>query len=89
MKTTSAPSFDKLPKIFDGLLKLLAPRPIRDEVGYKNTVEVVDALAGHKLTADQDDYLLFLSVLVESYETDTLPKRRKPSGPSMLRYVLE
>ena len=54
MKTVSALSFDDLPKTFDGLLKLHAPRPIHDEVGYENTVELVDLLAGQKLNKDQD-----------------------------------
>ena len=35
MKTVSALSFDDLPKTFDGLLKLHAPRPIHDEGGYR------------------------------------------------------
>jgi len=88
MKTVSALSFDDLPKTFDGLLKLHAPRPIHDEVGYENAVELVDLLAGQKLNKDQDDYLLILSAIVERYEGDTLPKRRPISGLSMLKYVL-
>lgn len=88
MKTISALSFDDLPKTFDGLLRLHAPRPIHDEVGYENTVEVVDLLAGQKLNQDQDDYLLLLSSIIERYEADTLPKRRRISGLSMLKYIL-
>lgn len=82
-------TFDRLPTTFDGLIKLHAPRPIHDEVGYKNTVEVVDALAGHRLNKDQEDYLLLLSTLVERHEADTLPKRPRVSGVSMLRYLLD
>ena len=81
-------AFDRLPTTFDGLIKLHAPRPIHDEVGYKNTVEVVDALAGHELNQDQGDYLLLLSTLIERHEADTLPKRPRVSGLSMLRYLL-
>ena len=89
MKTTTQLSFNKLPTTFDGLIRFHVPRPIHDEVGYENTVEIVDALAGHKLNQDQEDYLLLLSGLVERYEADTLPKHRPPSGLSMLKYVLE
>jgi len=89
MKTATRLSFDRLPATFDGLIKLHVPRPIHDEIGYRNTVEIVDTLAGQKLNPDQEDYLLLLSALVERYEADILPKRRPVSGLSMLKYVLE
>jgi HTH-type transcriptional regulator / antitoxin HigA len=82
-------TFEQMPATFDGLIKLHAPRPIHDEVGYKNTVEMVDALAGHPLNKDQEDYLLLLSALIERYEADTLPKRSRITGLAMLRYLLE
>lgn len=88
MKTSSKLSFSRLSRTYDKLIKLHVPRPIHDEVGYKNTVEVVDALAGHQVNEDQDDYLLVLSGLVERYESDSLPERRPISGLSMLKYVL-
>lgn len=88
MKTTTKPSFSRLPTTFDGLIRLHAPRPIHDKTDYENTVEVIDALAGHKLNSDQKDYLLVLSGLVERYEADTLPKRPKLSGVDMLNYIL-
>ncbi len=82
-------TIEQLPTTFDGLIKLHAPRPIHDEIGYKNTVEMVDALAGHRLNKDQEDYLLLLSALVERYEADTLPKRPRVTGLAMLRYLLD
>ena len=82
-------TFVKMPATFDGLIKLHAPRPIHDNVGYKNTVEMVDALAGQPLNRDQEDYLLLLSALVERYEADTLPKRPRVKGLAMLRYLLD
>jgi HTH-type transcriptional regulator/antitoxin HigA len=89
MKTSRKLTFDRLPTTFEGLIKRHPPRPIHDDVGYRNTLEVVDALAGHPLNKDQEDYLLLLSALVERYEADTLPKRRRVSGLEMLRYVLD
>jgi HTH-type transcriptional regulator / antitoxin HigA len=88
MKTSSKLSFSRLPKTYDKLIKFHVPRPIHDEVGYRNTVEVVDALAGQQVNEDQDDYLLVLSGLVERYESESLPERRPISGLSMLKYVL-
>ena len=89
MKTTSKVSFRKLPKTYDKLIKFHVPRPIHDEVGYQNTVEVVDALAGQQVNEDQEDYLLVLSGIVERYESETLPAPRPISGLAMLKYVLE
>jgi HTH-type transcriptional regulator/antitoxin HigA len=89
MKTTSIVSFERLPKTYDKLIKFHVPRPIHDEVGYKNTVEVVDALAGQQVNEDQEDYLLVLSGIVERYEAETLPEPQPISGLSMLKFVLE
>ena len=89
MKTNSKVPFGKLPKTYDKLIKFHVPRPIHDEVGYKNTVEVIDALAGQQINEDQEDYLLVLSGIVERYESETLPAPRPISGLAMLRYVLE
>lgn len=89
MKTARLLSFDRLPPTFDRLIKLHPPRPIHDEVGYKNTVEIVDLLAGHSLNRDQEDYLLLLSALVERYETDTLPALPKSTGLDLLRHLLQ
>ena len=88
MKPTRKLGFERLPTTFDGLIKLHPPRPIHDKVGYQNTVEIVDALAGHPLNGDQEDYLLLLSTLVERYEADTLPKRPRVSGVELLHYLL-
>ena len=89
MKAAIKTSLAQLPKSFDGLVRFHAPRPIHDTAGYDNAVEIVDALAGHRLNEDQEDYLLVLSTLVERYEADTLPSPRRVSGRSMLRYVLD
>ncbi len=89
MKNVRKPAFARLPATFDGLIKRHAPRPLHEAVAYANTVEIVAALAGHKLNRDQDDYLLLLSALVERYEADTLPKRPRVSGVEMLKYLLE
>lgn len=89
MKTTGQLSFAKLPKTYDGLIRLHMPRPIRDKVGYANTVEIVDAMAGHKLNRDQADFLDLLSDLVERYEHETVAPAPSATGLEMLKFLME
>lgn len=90
VNTTFAHSaFSDLPTTYDGLVRLHMPRPIHDEATYRNTVELVDALAGHDLNPDQDDYLDLLSTLIERYEAATLPPRPARSPVEMLKYLME
>jgi len=67
-KKTGMRPFGKMPKTFNGLCRLLPPRPIHDAADHESATEMIDALAGHELNADQEDYLLSLSVLVGAYE---------------------
>lgn len=80
---------DELPKSYTELVALHAPRPIHDQVSYDNTVHLVDALAGHRLNKDQEDYLDILSQQVEAYEDDHLNPIRKITGLEMLRFLLQ
>lgn len=77
-----------LPQRYAELVEWHLPRPIHDEVAYQNTVEIVDALAGHKLNADQEDYLELLSRLVEAYEEENVPALTKGSAQDRLKYLL-
>lgn len=43
-------SFARLPKTYAGLVAVHMPRPTHDKAAYDNAVELVHALAGHKLT---------------------------------------
>ena len=90
MKKTSL-SFPRLPTTFDGLVKFHPPRPIHDQVAYENTVEIVDvlAVAGPQLNADQDDYLVLLSTLIERYDADHVEKLPASTGLDLLKYLLE
>lgn len=62
--------FAKLPRDYHGLVMMFMPRALHDEIDYENTVEVIDALAGHELSDDQELYLDTLSTLVEVYENE-------------------
>jgi len=91
MKTTGSKNeFANLPKDYVGLCRLHLPRPISDKVDFENVTEITDAMAGHKLTADQEDYFDLLCRLIEDYEKEyaqlTAPKI---SGLDALRHLLD
>ena len=66
--TTDTMSFDQLPTDYAGLVRFFMLRPISDDVQLDSATELIDLMAGHDLTLDQDDYLDVLSDLVDKYE---------------------
>ena len=82
-------NFATLPKTYLGLVALHLPRPIRDKVAYDNAVEIVHALAGHKLNRDQDDYLALMAKLLEDYESENVPEPKEISGVESLKFLLD
>ena len=78
-----------MPKGYAGLCQLHIPRPIRDKVDFENVVEITDALAGHSLTPDQDDYFDLLCRLIEDYEKENGLGAPKASGLAALRHLLD
>ena len=91
MKTTHRMmDFRRMPKDYAGLVRMLPPRPIHDKVDLANATEILDAMAGHDLTADQEDYLDVLSDLVHKYEAAQEAALRAESTPvERLRFVVE
>jgi HTH-type transcriptional regulator/antitoxin HigA len=91
MKSThSLIQFARLPKDYEGLCRLHMPRPIRDKVDLGNVVEITDAMAGHKLTADQEDYFDLLCRLIEDYEREEAGVAApEATGVEVLRHLLE
>ncbi len=84
------PRFADLPRDYAGLVALLPPRPIHDAVDAANVSEIVFEMAGHTLTADQEDYLEALSVFLEQYEQETVKwPGKQPTGLDCLRHLLE
>jgi antitoxin component HigA of HigAB toxin-antitoxin module len=90
MKTaTRSMDFRRMPRDYAGLVGLFPPRPIHDKTDLANATEIIDALAGHDLTPDQEDYLDVLSDLVAKYEQAHSPARRTTSTPlKRLRYLV-
>lgn len=74
---TALPRFSALPKTYGALCRRHMPRTIHDGIELNVTTEIIDLMAGHKLTKDQDDYLTTLADLVAVYEenqVEHLPK---------------
>jgi len=64
----SLPRFSALPKTYEALCRLHMPRTIHDGIELDSATEIIDLMAGHKLTKDQEDYLTTLADLVAVYE---------------------
>jgi HTH-type transcriptional regulator/antitoxin HigA len=89
MKATRARvEFDRLPKEYAGLCRLLTPRPIHDKSESQNVLEITDAMAGHELTPDQEDYFDLLCRLVEDYEQEHVAAP-KVSALEALEHLLD
>jgi HTH-type transcriptional regulator/antitoxin HigA len=82
-------SFKNLPKTYSALLELQMLRPVHDRVDYENALEILEAMAGHHLNRDQDDYFEALSLLVEAYESASLPSLPAKKGLSILKHLVE
>ena len=90
MKTKSILTFASMPKDYSALCQVFPPRPIHDEVGYRNTVEIADAFAGFedRMTPDQNDYFDLLCQLIEDYET-TSSKGPRVTGLALLVHLVK
>ena len=72
MKTrprTKPLSHADIPQEYSQLVALLMPRPLHDDVDYRNALAVLDAMAGFKMNRDQEDYFEAVAIFVEKYET--------------------
>ena len=70
MKTATRLNFETMPKGYAGLCRMLTPRPIHDKVEFEYVTKITDAMAGHKLTPDQEDYFDLLCRLIEDYDKE-------------------
>jgi len=90
-KTTRKPlTIGDIPTQWDDLLDLYPLRPIHDRVDQHNVTRIIDAMAGHDLTEDQEDYLDSITTLLNAYESEHhgVPTRTF-SGLEMLRSLLD
>ncbi|MFA6134113.1 MAG: transcriptional regulator [Phycisphaerae bacterium] len=80
-QTATKNKFRPLPKTYAGLVAVLPPRPIHDDVDLANASEMIDRLAGFALNADQEDYLEAISTFIEAYEADRFPMDHSRLAP--------
>jgi antitoxin component HigA of HigAB toxin-antitoxin module len=88
MKTVTRLNFAGVPKDYTGLCRMLTPRPIHDKVDFENVSEITDAMAGHKLTPDQEDYFDLLCRLIEDYEKEHV-NAPKATALDALQHLLD
>lgn len=81
--------FARLPTDYIGLCRVFLPRPIKDKLDLENVTEIADAMAGHNLSPDQEDYFDLLCRLIEDYEKAQGLTAPRISGLEALRHLLE
>ncbi len=67
MKTRTL-THDDIPETYAELVGLFMPRPLHDDVDYRNALSVLDAMAGFEMNADQEDYFDAIATFIEKYE---------------------
>jgi antitoxin component HigA of HigAB toxin-antitoxin module len=88
-KASQKIAFGEIPRDYAALVAMFPPRPIHDPVDYANTLDVVMAMVGHKLTRDQDDYLRILSEMILHYDREHDQPRKRGTVPQRLRYLVK
>ncbi len=68
-------------KDYHGLVRMFPLRPLHDKIDLDNATEITDAMAGHKLNRDQEDYFAVLGTLINEYEQAHLPQPRRKHDP--------
>jgi HTH-type transcriptional regulator/antitoxin HigA len=61
---------DDIPASYGQLVGLCMPRPLHDDVDYRNALAVMDAMAGFEMNADQQDYFEAIATFVEKFEAE-------------------
>jgi antitoxin component HigA of HigAB toxin-antitoxin module len=87
-KTSHKTEFARFPTDYPALVAMFPPRPIHDSIDYNNTMEIVTAMAGHKLTADQNDYLAILSEMILQYDRAHDEPRKRRTPHQRLKYLI-
>jgi antitoxin component HigA of HigAB toxin-antitoxin module len=89
MKTKTNLKFDLMVRDYPSLCRMFLPRPIHDEVGYENTVEIADIFAGFEdqMTNDQKDYFGLLCDLIENYDQEKATKAPTLRALDLLKHL--
>jgi HTH-type transcriptional regulator / antitoxin HigA len=81
--------FTEIPLDYTALVAMFPPRPIHDSVDYANTLEIVMAMAGHKLTRDQNDCLAILSEIILHYDRENDQPRKRGTPVQRLQFLIK
>jgi len=81
---TKTPSCRAIPKAYTELVALLMPRPLHDDIDYRNALQVLESMAGFKMNRDQEDYFDAIATFVEKYEAEYHAMDGKPMTPVQL-----
>jgi antitoxin component HigA of HigAB toxin-antitoxin module len=83
-------NFVDMPDDYAGLVSMYPPRPLHDQVDERNVEEIVNEMAGHELTSDQEDYLNLMSDLLLKHHAQQRSRRiRKRPVHKRLKYLME
>jgi len=80
MKTRTL-THDDIPGSYAELIGLCMPRPLHDDMDYRNALAVLDAMAGFEMNADQQDYFEAIATFVEKYEAKHLAINEEEMTP--------
>jgi HTH-type transcriptional regulator/antitoxin HigA len=87
-KTRRKITIARFPTDYPSLVAMFPPRLIHDSVDYENTMEIVLTMAGHKLSADQEDYLTILSEMILHYDRQHDQPRKRGTPHERLQYLV-
>jgi HTH-type transcriptional regulator/antitoxin HigA len=91
MKRTASPLvFAGMPRDYQRLVSMYPLRPIHDQVDLENATEIADAMAGHDLSPDQEDYFDVLTTLMNEYELSHVAQPVRQHDPiGNLQFLME
>ncbi len=79
-----------IPKSYAQLAAVLMPRPLHDEADYRAALAMLDAMAGFKMNAEQEDYFDAIATFVEKYEAKRHPlDGAKPTPVQLIRALMD
>lgn len=78
-----------IPETFAELVRVWVPRAIHDRRDFENAMEIIEAMAGLDLNAEQEDYLETVSILADEYDHKNNPQPATAKPVEVLRHLVE
>jgi antitoxin component HigA of HigAB toxin-antitoxin module len=78
-----------IPRTYTELVRVLVPRAIHDRVEFENASEIMNAIAGHDLNEEQEDYLETIAILVDEYDRTHRAQPKKATPIAVLQLLIE